>query len=346
MTVSQVEFDALKVETAALRTELAEMRKLLGANYLNTPQPQGRTEDQLKAHFFSTWAVPENELESGDYPLSILQKQNTYIIADLRREIAALTLEPDETQVPDGSSIDTQAIVNQVTEAVLTALPSGTTDQNPGALIARDESGGGHFAELSFGRLLLKANTQRLAMQHGITDERLVELLCNGWDGGARIGVNWDHVTSRYLPMHIFGFNGWGSFEVNWFPPLENWQGMVRGDVGRVTKVGDPLYDFYRGQGFIADLGAQSVYKYGTWGESGEPLSQARHLMLGTQRKGWPIFLVVSPHRGTDGNTPLNWAVASVDSDGGPDPFSVVAEGRLQRVVVKTINGERVFAPA
>src|SRR5687768_8822079 len=95
MTVSQADFDALT-------KEVAELKKLIGMDYLKTPQPQGLTEDQLKAHFFSTWAVPANELASGDYPLSILQKQNTYIIADLRKEIADLKARPVGSVGPTG----------------------------------------------------------------------------------------------------------------------------------------------------------------------------------------------------------------------------------------------------
>lgn len=327
---------------AQLELRCAKLEKFMGLAFLEGPQLS-----QMTPAEFAQLTIPANELPNGEYNFALYQALTNRILADQAPVIAAQDTKIKNLEARPSGSVGPQGIPGPQGPpgpAGPAGSGSGSTSQSPGALVAQDTSGGGHYAELSSGRVLLKANTQHDPMQHGITDERLVEFLCNGWDSGARVSVNWDHVTSRNLPMHIYGFNGWGSFEINWFPPLDNWQGEFRGDLGRVTQSGDPLYDQYRGQGFIVDLGAQSVMKYGTSGNSGVPISDRRHLMMGSQRKGWPVFFVVTPHRSN--NSPENWAVMKLDADGGADPCWLLSEGRLQRVVVKVVNGERVFAPA
>lgn len=86
MTITQADFDALKAEVATLK-------KLIGAAYLEAPQPTfpgGTTEDLLKADFFAKWAIKANELPSGRLPLGIGVTETNFIIADLRQDLNKL----------------------------------------------------------------------------------------------------------------------------------------------------------------------------------------------------------------------------------------------------------------
>lgn len=342
----------MPTEIETLKAQVKELQELVGLAYLKTPPPPGLTADQLKAHFQATWTVKENELPSGRYPLGIGMTENAFILADIRKQIgASVPDDPDDTQVPDDSTstpVDTQAIINQVTANVLAALAAGATSDNPGALSAEDAVGGGHFAELSFGRLLLKANTQRKVVQGGINDEFQVEFDCNGWDSGSKRKRNYNCVGSKKRPSSADGPNGYGSFEHSTWPPVENedptgdYAGWNRPDWHQPY---GPIFDrngvkverFYRGHGFVVLQGEQQIND-----AFNNKIAQRRVTASGPQRQGWSHLRFVCPKRPGQqddngaGGTPENLACGGEDgSPGVSDRSFCFVNDRLHRIKMR-----------
>ena len=186
------------------------------------------------------------------------------------------------------------------------------------------------------GTILLAANLNGEERQEKMRHVRRGIFQLNGWDNGMRSHQNWRHSGTDRLPYAVFGGNSRGSFESNWFPAAGEFNadpvpGVDYATVQQLEDPNHPMYDIYRGQGFIVDQGSQPVTEYGTsaldltrW-----PRANRRRTMIGTQRKGWPLVFVVSPIR--PNGLPVNWGVAWCDSDGSPNPWHFVVDGALRR---------------
>lgn len=201
----------------------------------------------------------------------------------------------------------------------------------------------------SEGEIHLRSNLSQEERQEKMTHIRHGRLSANGWDNGVRLSQNWRHEGTDVLPYSIYGGNSRGSFESNWFPAARDELGRTRQqrgdgwnlvDLATVAELEDPahpMYDVYRGQGFIVDQGAQPITAYGSNGDVLVDRLQAirRRTMIGTQRKGWPLAFVVSPVR--PNGSPVNYCVAWCDSNGSPNPWSLVFDGALRRLVPFTV---------
>lgn len=234
------------------------------------------------------------------------------------------------------------ALVARVTAAVLATIGTGGAPLlGAGSPTGSVERGSGE------GELVLRSNLGGEKRQSGQTNMGVGRIDMNGWDFGLRLVQNRKHEGTGKVGYLLFGGNGRGAFEVNYFPPVENVDDTPGRDFGTAANFEDPthpLYRWYRGQGFVVDQGSQPVTEYNT----GRVLSHRRHLMIGTQREQWGIFEVVSPVRpSADGSgrvetgLPINYAVRAVDGDGRANPHSLVIGGRLQRLVPITLPDGR-----
>jgi hypothetical protein len=186
------------------------------------------------------------------------------------------------------------------------------------------------------GMILFRSNLAHAPTQDGITDSYAGRCDINGWDGGLRCLQNWQIEGTKSLPVGTFGMDSRAAFSYNWWP-AELSDHAPSPDNGAFTNdPSSPLYEVYRGQTLIIDGGSQAPTNYLTGGL----LSTRRHVLVASQRAGWPIYFAVSPTR--PGGYPTNRAVMKLNSDGSQNPVEVVIGGALRRLQSCNIGGVTV----
>lgn len=201
-------------------------------------------------------------------------------------------------------------------------------------------------AQMKTGAVLLRSNVNHAPAQDGNRDSFAGEIELNGWDGGLRVKQNYTALGTKRWGWSYWGGDSRGAWSVSWFPKADG-KSQNGGDYATATGAdylasirdasGAAASRFYEGQGFLVDQGSQSPYTYGLGGDAGVPLSFRRHVLISSQRRGWPMYFAVSPNRVND--TPENWAVLKLSADGSPNPVEIVVDGALRRVKSCTLAG-------
>jgi hypothetical protein len=195
--------------------------------------------------------------------------------------------------------------------------------------------------------ILFRANTVHAQTQDGITGSYWAELGLNGWDGGFRLLQNSSGLGTPRLPYTIIGPDSHGAWSYSWYPRADGVKNGGAYDAASGTGSNywpslGAAQPYYVGQTLMIDGGSQLPYTYALAGDAGVPLSFKRHVLIASQRKGWPMYFTVSPNRVN--NTPENWAVLKLNADGSPNPVEMVVDGALRRVQSCTLpNGIRAL---
>jgi hypothetical protein len=191
--------------------------------------------------------------------------------------------------------------------------------------------------------LLLRGNTAHARTQADnrgvpITDSYWAVVDLDGNDGGFRLLQNFNASGTPHLPWTAIGADSHGAWSYSWYPPSDGTgYDQASGQGSGSYKVSDEASPFYRGQTLVIDGGSQAPYDYTT----GAQISYKRHVLIASQRVGWPIYFAVSPQR--PNGLPENKAVMKLDADGDPNPINIVIDGVLRKVVPCTINGMNVL---
>lgn len=201
-------------------------------------------------------------------------------------------------------------------------------------------------AQAKPGSVMLRSNVGREPAQDGNRDSFAGEIELNGWDGGLRVKQNYTALGTKRWGWSYWGGDSRGAWSFSWFPRADG-QSQNGGDYATAVGAeylasirdasGAPASRFYEGQGLLFDQGTQSPYTYGLAGDAGVPLSLRRHVLISSQRRGWPMYFAVSPNRMND--APENWAVLKLNADGSPNPVEIVVDGALRRVQSCTLPG-------
>ncbi|MFN2603824.1 MAG: hypothetical protein ABR582_13865 [Gemmatimonadaceae bacterium] len=160
----------------------------------------------------------------------------------------------------------------------------------------------------------------------------------NGSDGGLRLLQNFNASGTIHLPWTAIGADSHGAWSYAWLPAADGSSpDQASGQGTGNYNLSSEAAPFYRGQTLVIDGGSQAPFDYAT----GTILSYKRHVLIASQRPGWPIYFAVSPSR--PNGLPENKAVMKLDADGGANPINIVVGGVLRKVVPCTINGMNVL---